>query len=151
LDYSINLNIGDIYIVDEDDIRRAAWHALSVVEAQTPLALTVAVTSSEKVRDLNRDFAGKDETTDVLSFPAEEQAYETEDGEPPYIGDIVIAYPVAERQAAERSHTVIAELQTLAIHGVLHLLGYDHQTPEQQAEMWAYESAAMNALREANT
>jgi probable rRNA maturation factor len=135
------------YQIDEGAIRKAAQCALQVADARPPLALTVTLTSAERIRELNRDFAGLDEATDVLSFGAEDEPYAVDPGEPPYIGDVIIAYPVAEDQALAAGQSVLAELQMLAIHGVLHLLGHDHATPEQRAQMWALESAAIDAVR----
>jgi probable rRNA maturation factor len=80
--------------------------------------VTVAVTTDARVRALNRRFRGVTKPTDVLSFPA---------GEPGELGDIVIARGVASRQARERGHSLATELKVLALHGLLHLLGYDHE------------------------
>jgi probable rRNA maturation factor len=118
--------------------------------AAAPCALTVTITSAERVHELNREYAGLDEPTDVLSFGPEGEPYAVEPGEPPYLGDVVIAYPVAEQQAADNGLPVLIEAQTLAVHGVLHLLGYDHDTPDRRAEMWALQSAAMDAVRAAS-
>ncbi len=150
-DYTIYVTMDSTYQVNVEDIQLAAWYALTVIRAEAPLALTVTLSSSERVHELNRDYAGVDEPTDVLSFGAEEEAYAVEPGEPPYIGDVIIAYPVAEAQAARANTPVVSELQLLAIHGTLHLLGYDHDTPDRQAEMWAYQSAAMDAVRSGGT
>ncbi len=146
-EYTIYTSVKEIYKVDVEPIRLAAWCALDVAGAQPPLALTVILASEAEVRQLNRDYAGEDAVTDVLSFPAEDEPYATDPGDPPYLGDVVIAYPVAARQAHAANHSLMAELQLLAIHGTLHLLGYDHDTPDHQAEMWALQSAAMDALR----
>jgi probable rRNA maturation factor len=81
-------------------------------------AVTVAVASDARVQTLNRTFRGKDQPTDVLSFPAEEAGN---------LGDVVIAAGVARRQAREAGHSLQTELKVLALHGLLHLLGYDHE------------------------
>lgn len=78
------------------------------------------ITTDREVRDLNRRFLGDDRPTDVLSFPSGEGAGP--------LGDIAIAYPYARRQAAALGHGVETELRVLLLHGVLHLLGYDHET-----------------------
>jgi probable rRNA maturation factor len=148
-DYTIHVTVDGSYGVDEDNIRLAAWHGLTIAGAETPCALTVTVTSAERVHELNREYAGVDSATDVLAFSPEGDPYATEPGEPPYIGDVLIAYPVAEQQAQESGIPTLIEVQTLAVHGVLHLLGYDHDTPERRAEMWALQSAAMDAVRAA--
>jgi probable rRNA maturation factor len=80
--------------------------------------VTIAVTTDARVQALNRRFRGVNKATDVLSFPAEE---------PGHLGDIVIARGVAARQARELGHPVATELKVLALHGLLHLLGYDHE------------------------
>jgi probable rRNA maturation factor len=85
--------------------------------------VTIALVSDARVRALNRRYRGKDYATDVLSFPARER--ETSAGR--YLGDIVIATGVARRQARDLGHSLAAELRILALHGLLHLLGYDHE------------------------
>jgi probable rRNA maturation factor len=146
-DHAIYVNVEGAYEVDPNALVLAAWCTLDITGTQTPVAMTVQITSSEIVHQLNRTFAGDDYPTDVLSFAPEEEQYATEPGEPPYIGDVIIAYPLAVEQANVAGHPVQSELQLLAIHGTLHLMGYDHDTPEHQAEMWALQSAAMDAVR----
>jgi probable rRNA maturation factor len=147
-DYKIHVNAEAPYTADTQAIHDAALQTLTVTEAKAPAALTIVITSDERIRELNAKYAGLDEPTDVLSFAAESDPYAVDTDEPPYLGDVIIAFPVAERQAQDVQHSVIAELQTLTIHGVLHLLGYDHATPDDQARMWALQSAALNALRQ---
>jgi probable rRNA maturation factor len=81
-------------------------------------AVTVAVVPDARVRALNRRYRATDAATDVLSFPA---------GEPGELGDVVIAAGVAGRQARQAGHSTAVELRVLALHGLLHLLGYDHE------------------------
>ena len=147
--YEIYVNIDGPYDFDTTPVQHAAWYALDMAQAPAPAALTVLLTTSDAVQQLNREYAQNDYVTDVLSFPSESEPYHTEPGEPPYLGDIVIAIPIAEEQAATAGHSVLAELQLLTIHGTLHLLGFDHDSPENQATMWALQSAAMDALRAA--
>ena len=80
--------------------------------------VTIALVSDARIRALNREYRQKDAATDVLSFPADE---------PGTLGDIVIAAGVARRQATEAGHSLQTELRVLALHGLLHLLGYDHE------------------------
>ena len=86
--------------------------------------VTIALVSDARIRALNRRFRGVNRATDVLSFPASESP--PAPGEP--LGDIVIAAGVARAQAARARHPLGAELRVLALHGLLHLLGYDHDT-----------------------
>jgi probable rRNA maturation factor len=97
-----------------------AW-LRGVAPARARGVVSVALVSDRVVRRLNRQFAGKDATTDVLSFPASGPRVAV-----PFLGDIVIATGVARRQAREAGHSLLAEIKTLALHGLLHLLGYDH-------------------------
>ena len=80
--------------------------------------LSIALVSDRRMRALNRQFRGKDKVTDVLSFPSDERGF---------MGDIVIASAVARKQAGTAGHTVQTEIRVLALHGLLHLLGYDHE------------------------
>jgi probable rRNA maturation factor len=90
----------------------------AVAPARARGAMTVAVVPDARVRALNRAYRAKDAATDVLSFQA---------CEPGLLGDVVIASGVARRQAREAGHTLQHELRVLALHGLLHLLGYDHE------------------------
>jgi probable rRNA maturation factor len=81
------------------------------------------------MRALNRQFRGIDAVTDVLSFPASDGSASSASSVA-FLGDIVIAEGVAKRQAKEHGHTLKTEIQTLALHGLLHLLGYDHETDD---------------------
>src|SRR5688572_11719112 len=80
--------------------------------------LCVAIVSDRRMRALNRQFRGKDKVTDVLSFPSDQRGF---------LGDIVIAAGVAKRQARDAGHSAQTEFRVLALHGLLHLLGYDHE------------------------
>ena len=95
----------------------AAWLA-SVAPARARGTVTVAIVSDARVRALNRQYRKKDTPTDVLSFPAQERGF---------LGDVVIASGVAARQAREAGHSLAIEVRVLALHGLLHLLGYDHE------------------------
>lgn len=91
------------------------------------LTVVVLLTDDETVRDLNARFRGKDSATNVLSFPA----HDTAQG---HLGDICLAYGVCAREAVEQGKTLAAHLQHLVAHGVLHLVGYDHED-EAEAEV----------------
>ena len=96
--------------------------------------VTLAFVGEKAIRTLNRKFMKKDRPTDVLSFPLGDKA---PDGRY-YLGDIVIAVPVAARQAREKGHGLDRELRLLAIHGFLHLLGYDHFAGIEEEERKAH-------------
>lgn len=107
--------------------------------------LSLLLTGDEQVHQLNREFLDIDRPTDVLSFPAGEPMPGSA-GRPRYLGDIALSVPYAQRQAAGRGHSLAAELQLLAVHGVLHLLGYDHARPEEKEKMWAAQAAVLAQL-----
>jgi len=98
----------------------ARWLS-ALAPARARGTVTIALVSDRKVRTLNRDYRRKDAPTDVLSFPAEE---------PRELGDVVIAAGVARRQARRAGHPLQTEIRVLALHGLLHLLGYDHETDD---------------------
>jgi probable rRNA maturation factor len=80
--------------------------------------VSVAIVSDRRMRALNRQFRGKDKVTDVLSFPSDERGF---------MGDIVVASGIAKQQAKAAGHSEQTEIRVLALHGLLHLLGYDHE------------------------
>ena len=146
-------------LVDVENLSAVVTDLL--VKVGLPLAgLTIVITDNEAVQTLNRDYRGVDAPTDVLSFAAQEGA-ETEPvlaDLPPelvaemgnYLGDVLIAYPYAAHQAAHYQNSIQAELRLLAVHGVLHLLGYDHATPQEEAAMWARQSEILAAFGDAH-
>ncbi|EIJ78916.1 putative metal-dependent hydrolase [Bacillus methanolicus PB1] len=103
--------------------------------------LSVTFVSNERIREINREYRDKDRPTDVISFAMEELG----NGEveligadiPRVLGDIIISVPKAREQAEEYGHSFMRELGFLSVHGFLHLLGYDHETEEQEKEMFS--------------
>ncbi len=130
------------YALDEARLQAAAALVLARHEGDSEADMTIAVTDDESITDLNRQYRGTDAPTDVLSFPMD-AAMPTETR---YLGDLVIAYPYASAQAAREGHALADSLTLLVVHGTLHLLGYDHDTQEHRAEMWAAQEAALIAL-----
>ncbi len=120
------------------------------VEANAELGLFIA--TEERVRGLNRDYLGRDEPTDVLAFSAKEEAGGSLPPfvQPPdgvlHLGEVIISYPQAVRQAEEYKHSLKKEVLVLIIHGVLHLLGYEHDTPELELKMKAREEEVMGHI-----
>jgi probable rRNA maturation factor len=101
--------------------------------------VAVAIVADRRVRDLNRRYRGKDAATDVLSFPADE---------PGELGDVVIALGVARRQASQAGHSLATEFRVLALHGLLHLLGYDHERDAGQMRRLEQRLRHAGGLRE---
>ncbi len=142
VDFQIELESVNIPI---ERMRAAIEHILDQHEIDSESMLSVVIARDEQVQALNQQFRGVDAPTDVLSFPADvlPMSPNAEDIEPPYLGDLIIAYPYTVQQAEEAGHPVEDELVLLVIHGTLHLLGYDHDTAEHQDEMWAEQTAAL--------
>lgn len=110
-----------------------------------PTSLSLLLTDDRRMQQLNRNFREVDSSTDVLSFPAYEQL--PDEGDPLlYLGDIAISVPYARKQANMSGHDLAEELQLLAIHGVLHLLGYDHLEQVEKDEMWNIQSLILLEL-----
>ncbi|MCI0438855.1 MAG: rRNA maturation RNase YbeY [Chloroflexi bacterium] len=125
--------------------------------------LSIVVADDGTVRELNRTHRGLDENTDVLSFSFEHAGEYYGDGAPPSqwsedvnfvmppdesagLGEVIISYPQVARQAAEAGHSVERELVHMLAHGILHLLGYDHEQPDDEAAMRARENQVLAQL-----
>lgn len=101
--------------------------------------LSILLTDDEGIRELNRQHRDKDKATDVLAFPQDitslDQAAPPEQGSGVLLGDVVISLDTAARQAASRRRSLLDEVRFLLAHGLLHLVGHDHATPEEKREM----------------
>ena len=122
-------------------IERAAAAVLKL--QSVPGDLSIVLTNDRQLRQLNRDYLGFDTTTDVLSFPASELDPETGAS---YLGDVLVSIPRAEKQAQTAGHPLEAEVQLLVVHGVLHLIGYDHATPSEKEKMWAAQAQVLESI-----
>lgn len=116
-------------------VERAAGAALGSVEGD----IVVLLTDDEAVRDINARFRDRDRPTNVLSFPAAESAF-------PHLGDLTLAYGVCAREAVEQGKTLSDHLSHLVVHGVLHLLGRDHEDDAEAEEMEAEERSILASL-----
>ena len=119
-------------------LRSVARRVLAAEGPDEAVEASVVVTDDATVRDLNRRYRDQDEPTDVLSFGLGDSAdgsFVLPPDERSHLGEVVISYPTAVRQAEEEGHSVEAELAHLLVHGILHLLGYDHQNAEDERTM----------------
>lgn len=123
---------------------RLALYVLEMEAVPELTELSIALVDDEEMERLNRQYRGIEGPTDVLSFGCDDPC-PTPGDEPITLGDVVIAPAVAERQAAELGHTVERELDVLLVHGILHLLGYDHEADDDAGAMAARESALLDA------
>ena len=143
--------VAGFYDVPHEGSATAAYHSLSLV-----------IADDKTVHTLNRDYRGLDEPTDVLAFAFDHAGEYEGEGEPPllestdhfvtppeeegFVGEVIVSYPQCLRQAKEHGHAANQELALLITHGVLHLLGYDHATPEEEQAMNAGTQTALAAL-----
>lgn len=132
-------------------VRRAIEATLDFEGYQNPCEASVTFTDDRAIRELNRKFRGIDRSTDVLSFPLFD--YEGTSEEPPVdellgmLGDVVISLETAARQAEEFGHSFAREVAFLTVHSMLHLLGYDHETGEEdEREMREKQTAIMEQM-----
>lgn len=124
-----------------------AVRVMSGEKVEVGAALAILVTDDEEVRQMNLQFLGIDEPTDVLSFPDEADDFVQGMSDEKLLGDIAIALPTAQRQAETAGHSLDAEVAHLLTHGILHLCGYDHVTnAEDEARMRAREEHYLGDL-----
>jgi probable rRNA maturation factor len=109
-------------------------------------ALSVLLTNNKKMKGLNKNYRGKDKPTNVLSFPMEMPSKNTIKKEPWMLGDIVLAYETIAREAREQEKTLQGHVQHLTVHGLLHLLGHDHENNEEAEVMEALEIKILKTL-----
>ncbi|GEN33232.1 rRNA maturation RNase YbeY [Aneurinibacillus danicus] len=136
-----------------DLLRRALEEAARVEEVEGEV--TVTFVDNERIHELNREYRGIDRPTDVLSFAMNEAGEdemeifldEEMDEMPNMLGDVIISIPKAVEQAEEYGHSFEREMGFLAVHGFLHLIGYDHETEAQEKEMFGRQEEILNRVR----
>ena len=115
-------------------------------ESSSPVTLGIVLIDDAEQRRLNRDYRGKDSPTNVLSFGLAAPGETPPPGAPLLLGDVVLAYETVAREALEQKKPLADHLQHLVVHGVLHLLGYDHENDTEAAIMEAREGAILRGL-----
>ncbi len=140
-------------------LQSVAEQVLTAQDASSKAELGLVITGQERVQQLNRSYLGKDEPTDVLSFSMLPEPSATGESEvsspfvqPPdgvlHLGEVIVSYPQAVLQAEEHRHSVKREIAILVIHGVLHLLGYEHNKPELERQMKTREEEVLSCIEE---
>ena len=113
--------------------------------------ISVLITTESRMEELHVEWMGESGATDVLSFPMDEVEPHSFSGnemeEAPLLGDLVLCPAFAQRQALAAGHSTIAEMELLTVHGVLHLLGYDHAEPAEEKVMFALQAALLDKWR----
>lgn len=141
----INISIAESFegLVADALLVKAAQATLDHQAVGEKVEMTVAVETEDQLRQLNHQFLGINQPTDVLSFPSDEMDPDTNLR---YLGDVILSYEQAEKQAASSSETLEDEIQLLVIHGTLHLLGYDHAEPAEKEKMWEVQKSILEIL-----
>jgi len=153
----IHISIPEEFV---DQIEKSALEEAAAVALQVGLAeaihlsehekpntketdLSIVIDNDSKLQELNLQFRNVNTPTDVLAFPAFEKDPETEHT---YLGDVIISFPQALSQAQSSNHSVEAELQLLTVHGILHLLGYEHENGDAKGSMWNTQELVLRRL-----
>ena len=135
--------------VDLDDLKATLQAGARLLDLPSESVTVLTLTGDEHLREYNRRYRGLDEPTDVLAFAAQEkpsdQRFQAPPGTEHWLGDIVISLPRARRQATEAGHAVNDEVRLLAVHGLLHLVGYDHAEADEERAMTALTNRILQA------
>src|SRR5262245_30431737 len=139
-------------VVDTDAILAVSRYALDEMGVNPLAELSILLVDVEYMTELNHRWMGGDGPTDVLAFPMDDGSVdhgpgEGNGGEPALLGDIVLCPDVAAKQSTGAGHSAEDELHLLTVHGVLHLLGYDHAEPEEEREMFALQARLLQSWR----
>lgn len=130
--------------VDEARFQRAIQALFQLENVPEGSHLSLVIVGDEEMSRLHESYRAEAGTTDVLSFPYEDDGLDEEMAG--YLGDVILCYEQAARQGEAEGHSAQDELDLLAIHGALHLLGYDDETPDEKARMWERQRAVLAAL-----
>lgn len=150
----LQLDINDETGVVHEDIQTLVanllHHALEEEKMTGEIEVSVTFMSDEAIQSINKAYRAIDAPTDVISFALEElgegEVEMNVEGMPTMLGDILIAVPTAERQAKTYGHSVKREIGFLTLHGLLHLLGYDHMTEEEEQEMFGRQEEILQSF-----
>ena len=157
---SVDINNESGIEVDTGALRELAQYAIGQMEVHPLADLSMLLVDEAHMTNLHEKWMEEPGPTDVLSFPMDElrphsiagpnrtRGRDEDDSEPVLLGDVVLCPQVAAAQAKQHGHSTQAELELLTVHGVLHLLGYDHADPEEEAEMFGLQNELLRDWRE---
>jgi len=152
LQLSIQIEDPFVSLVDKDWLGKFVETTLIADGVSELVDIGLVIASDETVQNLNRIYRGVDASTDVLAFALSQPSSDEVEhfAMPPdkilHLGEVIVSYHQAERQAEEQHHPIERELALLVVHGVLHLLGYDHEKPEAEQIMRAMEAEILNSI-----
>jgi probable rRNA maturation factor len=130
-------------LVDKNNLRSSLNLVVSYLIPNEKIGLSLLICSDEEIQQLNCKYRDLDMPTDVLSFGLEERIPDFQER---FLGDIIISYETASKQSQFMEHSAITEIKILAIHGFLHLMGFDHDTKAKKEKMWDKQIEILNLL-----
>jgi probable rRNA maturation factor len=135
--------------VDAHELSRLSRFVMDRMRVHPLAELCIKIVDEATIAQLNEQWMDKEGPTDVLAFPMDElrPGLVTEEPEEGVLGDLVLCPAVAERQATEAGHPTKVEVELLTVHGILHLLGYDHAEPEEHLEMFGLQDRLLGEWR----
>jgi probable rRNA maturation factor len=157
---SVEINNESGLAADEDALRELAQYVIDQMETHPLADLSMLLVDEAHMTNLHEKWMEEPGPTDVLSFPMDElrphsmagpnraRGRDSDEPEPVLLGDVVLCPQVAAAQAKQHGHSTQAELELLTVHGVLHLLGYDHAEPEEEAEMFGLQNELLRDWRD---
>jgi probable rRNA maturation factor len=157
---SVEINNESGLAADEDALRELAQYVIDQMETHPLADLSMLLVDEAHMTNLHEKWMEEPGPTDVLSFPMDElrphsmagpnraRGRDSDEPEPVLLGDVVLCPQVAAVQAKQHGHSTQAELELLTVHGVLHLLGYDHAEPEEEAEMFGLQNELLRDWRD---
>ncbi|MEO5711206.1 MAG: rRNA maturation RNase YbeY [Nocardioidaceae bacterium] len=136
--------------VDAHELSRLSRFVMDRMRVHPLAELCIKVVDEATISELNQQWMDKEGPTDVLAFPMDElrPGLVTEEPEEGVLGDLVLCPAVAARQAEEAGHSTQDEVDLLTVHGILHLLGYDHAEPDEHAEMFGLQGTLLTAWQD---
>jgi probable rRNA maturation factor len=148
---SVELSNESGFVIDEAGLQAITRHALQEMKVHPSAEVGVVLVDEKTMSDLHLQWMDEPGPTDVLSFPMDElrPGREGEDAAEGIVGDIVLCPSVAQAQAIEAGHSLMAELQMLTVHGMLHLLGFDHATADEEKEMFRLQADILHTFEQA--
>lgn len=137
--------------VDEESLQAITLHAMAQMKVHPDAEVAIVLVDEKAMADLHLQWMDEPGPTDVLSFPMDElrPGLEGDDAAEGILGDIVLCPTVAKQQAEKAGHSLMDELHLLTVHGMLHLLGFDHAEPEDEREMFSLQGEILHTFQDA--
>ena len=147
---SVELTNESGFAVDEESLQAVTMHAMASMKVHPDADVAIVLVDENAMADLNLQWMDEPGPTDVLSFPMDElrPGLEGDDAAEGILGDIVLCPTVAQKQAEAAGHSVMDELHLLTVHGMLHLLGFDHAEPEEEKEMFSLQGEILRSFED---